>query len=304
MNHFVRSAVYDGVVRAGSTACQKLAGTALNSWHGALFSTAIIECVRVCAGIFGVVKNPQSLQMSRPMFLLILVWAINAVVMTVLHIYSYEVGADQGIATLIVLCAIVPGAIIDDVFFGDRLSKRRISGILLFLLGAYCALGLPGLWSSATLSDWVYFKVIVAVLLAINEGVRRKLAKMPEYRGAKDYRPHIWVGGLSLAMLSVAIVSTGAFQQVTNFSGLFWLGSGLMGVAVTISTVLSLVVYQGKGSVTARKFLTSTTTLVLAIVSGALFYGEPLNIAKFVGLSLFIVAFMAFDDKGELGKWE
>lgn len=278
-------AAVDGLVRTASVSFQQLVGAGLQTAPGAMLSTIAVEGIRFASGCItgGLrVARPSSAQMS-----LMGIWSFNASVMTIGHIVAYSKSADQGVANMIVMSSIIPGMLIDVLFFRDPPTKSKVAASLLLLGGCYTALGAPGIATGAALGSWVAIKAAIACGIAINEGARRKMAALktqdPEKHNYTGSQAMVWVGGLSLAMLAPAAIGFGAFKNIANYSPTFWLGTAGMAAAVVVSTVLSLAVYVGGGSVVARKVVTTATSVVGTMAAGTLLFDESFSLYKLFG---------------------
>lgn len=292
---FVAIAATDGLVRSFSTACQNLAGKALTSAEGSLIATATIELLRLTTGLSTLALKQTKIQTEFKNLCLMFVWALFAVVMTVLHVYSYEIGADQGIATMIVLGGIIPGALIDRYWFGDPLPTKRIAGMGVFLVAAWSALNFPGKSAVLLLPSWVYFKVIIAGLLAVNEAVRRTLMNVPPERRITTEQSQFWVGAFALTLLMAAALHTQVWTKLAAYQLNFWLGTLGMGTAVVISTALSLQVYKFPGSITTRKLVSNTTVMITSVIVGVTLFGEPFTAGKALAMVLFVAALVIYE---------
>lgn len=285
-------ATLDGLVRTGSTCSQNLIGETLKSVPGATLSTLAVEATRTAVGLVrgGTSAGLPSIKQAS----LMAVWSVNAVAMTVGHLLAFRLGADQGVANMIVMSSILPGIVVDSVAFKDRPSQTKIASSALLLAGCYIALGAPGLATGAAIGGWVAIKAGIACALAINEGVRRKMVVLKEQDPVKhnfsSAQAMVWVGGISLALLTPVAALSGAFNNLAQYSPSFWLGTAGMAAAVVVSTVLSLAVYVGGGSVVARKVVTTATAVVGTIATGALFFSESLTAYKIIGAALVVAA--------------
>lgn len=295
-------AVADGLVRTASTTFQQLAGSSMSSWQGSLLSTIAVESIRTTTGI---VRGGLSVGVpSRAQMGLMGIWAANAVTMTVGHLVAYSLGADQGVATMLIMASVVPGMAVDWWMFKEKPTATKLLCGAVFLGGCYIALGAPGVLAPAAIGAWVGIKSLIACQLAVNEGVRRKMALLREEQPDKHHfsneQAMLWVGGTSLAMLAPAAVVAGAFNSITSYPVSFWVGTVGMAAAVVVSTGLSLAVYSGgKSSVFSRKMITTATSIAATIGVGALCFGESLTVGKIIGGGLVLAAALALTFKKE-----
>lgn len=135
------AALGDGLARTFSSFLQKTAGLSMLSWHSALISNAVIELVRALTGYSTSIASGQKLQVSKKQLILIGLIAFNATCMTVLHLVSYNLDADQGVATLILLCSIVPRALIDKLLLERCLRIGLDQNVFNIIFTNYWILG-------------------------------------------------------------------------------------------------------------------------------------------------------------------
>lgn len=299
---WLTATIVDGIVRSVSTIFQNLTGQAVSSWHGALASNFVIECVRTLSGVAAMLLRRQSFRVSSRQFWLLGVWAFFATLMTCLHIISYEQGADQGIAVLALQTSIIWGVFFDWAVFSNRPTPRQLIGVGLLLLATYAAVDFPGFLRSEPLPWWIWFKLVIALMLGVNELTRRKLAaEVPGETRINPIQSSFYVGGLSLVFLSPFVILSA--QPLFNHQNLtFWLSSAVLGWLVVISTVLSLIPYLSGSNILLRKFFGNATALILAIISGAVIFHEPITLGKALGFALVVAAFIFVDKERLLQK--
>src|SRR5690349_2025403 len=71
-------------------------------------------------------------------------FGVSATTMTMMHVGSLSYpDAEVGSTTFLITLSIVPGVLVDRIFFGDRLAPRQFLGIGLFLLSGWAILNFP-----------------------------------------------------------------------------------------------------------------------------------------------------------------
>jgi drug/metabolite transporter (DMT)-like permease len=74
----------------------------------------------------------------------------------------------------------------------------------------------------------------------------------------------------------------------------------LIGMIVIFMWIFNLLAYKGGAYISLKKLVMNGSYLIMATMTGALFFGEAITIAKVVGIILFSAAFILMDK----GTWE
>lgn len=292
----MKFAVAEGGTKTVSATASKYVGLTVNSIVVAFFFQLYVSVIQMLGGIFGTRATKGTLRPPEVRA----IWSagffgVTATAMTVISVYTFMIGADLGVRTFLFSMSILPGALIDWLFFGHPLNRRQMFlGIPLFLLAGYTILDFPALDEVIALPAWVWWTLLVAVLAALNEAFSQATAKVDKFGAMPN---NFWVGLFAIASSLLGLVFLRAIGATFySLSGKFWLGVAVSGVAVVAMISFKLLSYKGGGSIALKKVVMKGTYLVTAAIAGVLFYNEPISLGKVLGILGFFVAFAFMDN--------
>ena len=276
---------------------QKVIGVAAANWATALLATFVISLVQVVSGFSVVKAQKKSLLPSADQIIGSCFFGVFAFIATTLAFVVFVYNGDVGVNTFIITLSIVPGAIIDRVFFGNKLNKRQWLGVAFAILAGYAVLGFPSLSAAVSQPTWVWMSLGIPMAVAINQGITQKI------KAVDSFVKNFW-GGLTTLVLSLAgLALAGSLGVLVDFSGnmkKIWAVSGLIGVIVVAMWSFNLLSYKGGASIALKKLVMNGSYLVAAMLGGVFFFGESLTFGKASGVALFMAAFALMDK----GTWE
>ncbi len=293
-------AVYEGFTKTASSIFQKLVGVVMGTVAMGCIATIIIGAVQATVGYLGFIqqtrKDPANAKLLVPELRAVL-WAIvfgffASIFGTVLSIYTFTLGADMGIRTLLISCSIIPGAIASRIIWGsktDPLGLRQWAGITLFITAMWAMLGFP---SDIPTDAWVWLTIGIGFTQAANE-VLNRLASVK----LNIWTNGFWVGvsQMFFATMALAIMVLIGGGVTLEISKLFVFGTLVIAGFATAMIAFKLLAYQGGGTIALKKIIMPGTYLVTAIIAGAIVYGEPLTLGKFAGTILWLVSIVLAD---------
>jgi drug/metabolite transporter (DMT)-like permease len=262
-----------------------------------LFVTALIGVFQTIAGLVGIFAGLGRTIRAEPQYILASVlFGIIASLMTILGVVSFTYpGADVGITTFLITLSIIPGGLIDWVFFGHRLAGRQWIGVLVFLLSGYAMLNFPSLDVLLRLPPWVWLTLGIAVLAAVNEGITQAAREME----AMAY--NFWAGLTTVIFAGAWFMLADGWGAIPTFGAAsFWFGAFAIAMIVVLMISFKIFAYRGGGSIALKKLVMQATYLIAATFAGWLAYHEPLTAGKIIGIAGFMVAFALADR----GTWE
>lgn len=297
---WMKWAVAEGTTKTASRVLQKYAGIAAKSFAGSLLTLLVIGVIQMVGGFAGANTRGKRVAVERPQALAAVMFGVIASVMTVLGVFSFTYpGADVGITTFIVTMSIIPGALIDWIFFKHPLSARQWSGVAVFLAAGYAMLNFPELGALAALPAWVWLTCGIALLGAVNEGIT-------QWQGRRKVNPldsfvnNFWIGLTTVICAGAGLMFGGGWEVAKTLGRSFWIGSAAIGCIVIGMISFKLLAYQGGGSIALKKLIMQATYLITATILGWAFYAEPLTGGKFAGMVGYVVAFALMDR----GTWQ
>lgn len=275
---------------------QKVIGNVSQTIGHTFFATALVGFVQVIAGYIMAKRRAKKLVPDWQGVLGSCLFGLFATLSTVLCFYVFALGGDMTINTFIITLAIVPGAIIDWLFFKHKLNFREWGGVVLAVFAGYAVLGWPSLKEILALPLWVWLSVIVMFSAAINQGITQKVKKIDPY--VKNF----WGGLITLLLALVGVFlsrSANLFVDVSAGMQKFYLVSIAIGFIVVLMWNFNLRSYKGGASIAIKKLVMNGSYLISVMVLGTFVVGEKFTVGKLVGVLLYISAFVLMDK----GTW-
>lgn len=291
---WTKFAVGEGLAKTLSSLFGKLIGVTGGSLIMAAVAGTAIGLVQMVSGFLGFVAGNRQGEKVPFLFpdLRSVSWAIMFGLMasvfgTIWGIYTFTLGADIGIRTLLIMGSIIPGAIMDRIFWREKLTTPQILGVVVFLGAAWAMLDFPALDMILALPVWVPAVLVITFTQAINEALSRAAsAKLNHWVN------NFWVGLTSIvscliAIMLLAIFSGGAKLDLTLP---FIFGALMVGIIVVPMIAWKLLSYAGGGTIAMKKIIMQGTYLVTAVIAGIMVYDEPFTVGKMIGTALFFVS--------------
>ena len=299
-NKWMKFAVGEGLTKTVSSLFQKLVGKIMGTLAMGCIASIIIGAIQALSGFLGFVKRHQK-DMNETLVpdLKSVSWAIlfgfmASIFGTIWSIYTFTLGADIGIRTLLISMSIIPGAFWDRIFWKEKMKLTQICGIGVFLVSAWAMLDYPNLALLLALPVWVPAVLVITFTQSINEALSR----------ASSVKLNIWSNnfwvGLATVFFSIAalvILSLGSGGATLDLSKTFLLGVMAMGAIVIVMIAFKLLAYIGGGTIALKKLVMQGTYLITSLTAGILVYNEPFTSGKVIGVLLFFIAFIMTDNK-------
>ncbi len=293
--NWTKWAVGEGLMKTTNRTLSKFFGVTAGTAEATFAATVVIGVVQTIFGFFGALHRKEALVTSSRQILGSVSFGFIATIMTVLGFIVFTFpGADVGIVTFIITLSIVPGIVLDRVFFGEKLLARQYLGIILFLFAGWAMLGFISLQELIMLPAWVLVAFGLMFLYPLNEFITRKLAVRDK---ADPFVNNFWIG-ISTVIFSIVgflFFVRSDWYELFYFGKVFWLVSIAMGFVVTLMVVFKLVAYKSGGTIALKKLVMQGTHLLTAVLAGAFIFGEAITIGKIIGILIFFVAFSLVD---------
>lgn len=215
---------------------------------------------------------------------------------TVLSIYTFTLGADLGIRTLLISSSVVPGTLLAAIVWptSDSLTKRQVGGIAVFLVAIWTMLDFPSLAILLTLENWVWLTLTLALVNALGELIARAMAVKFDV-----WTNNIWIGGstIGFSLVTLALFLVFSDNAAIEMSRTFLAGTLAIGVIVVAMVSFKIFAYQGGGTIALKKIIMPGVYLITAMLAGIAIYDEPLTVGKLVGALLWFAAVYLADTK-------
>ncbi|MFH1427201.1 MAG: hypothetical protein ABIG60_01575 [Patescibacteria group bacterium] len=285
---WVKWAFLEGIFRSINTNLLKFIGQG-NTLSGSFFITSIIGFIQMIGGWLIAIFRKEKIIIPFKLIYRSIIFGISASLMTVLSIYTFTyAGAEVGIVSFLVMLSIIPGTIIDRIIFFEKIPKRKIIGIFLYLITTF--IFLEGYKMSGllfTFPIWLIFPLISAFLLAINEGLTKKIS-----RQTSPFVNNFYIG---LTTVIFSLIGYKLLNQAIDFKQLsfsFWLAIFFIGLVVILLIASKFLAYYAGGNIAIKQLVMSSTFLIVANFFGVIFFQETWTLGKTLGLPLFIISFL------------
>lgn len=290
---WMKFAVGEGLTKTTSSVFGKLIGRIMGTLEMGCVAGIIIGFIQM---IFGFSGSKKSLLVPNKRSIM---WAIvfgfmASIFGTVWGFYTFTLGADIGIRTLLIMGSIIPGALIGRIFWRDSLGLPHISGIMIFLLAAWAMLDFPSLNMLWKLPIWVPAVLVITFTQPINEVLSRKASAELNH-----WVNNFWVGASTIFFCALALVVLAVFTDglQLNITGIFVFGSVIIGALVVAMIAFKLLSYATGGTIALKNLVMGGILLITSAIAGIIIYHEPLTFGKVIGIILFFIAFSLIDNK-------
>ncbi|MFH1822783.1 MAG: hypothetical protein ABH830_03725 [Patescibacteria group bacterium] len=285
---WVKWAFFEGVCRSINTSLMKFVGQG-NTLPGSFFITSIIGFIQMIGGWIIALFRKEKIIMPFSKIYRSIIFGVSASLMTILSIYTFTyAGAEVGIVSFLVMLSIIPGTIIDRLLFFEKIPKRKIIGIFLYLFTAFIFLeGYKGSGLLFTFPIWLIFPLANAFLLAINEGLTKKIS-----RQTSPFVNNFYIGLTTVIFSFVGYKLLNVAIDFKQLSFSFWIGVFFIGLVVILLIASKFLAYYAGGNIAVKQLVTSSAFLIIANFFGVIFFQESWTLGKTLGLPLFIISFL------------
>ncbi len=256
-----------------------------------MLATLIIGIVQMTGGFIMSRLRRETVIASRKQILWSMLFGIIASTCSILAIviFTYE-DADVGIFTFLATLAIIPGAILGRIRFGERLAKRQILGIAMFVVTTYVFLDFPSREYFLNLPTWIWLSMAMPLLLTANELISKTVRQM----NGSAY--NFWIGLTTIFVSAVGITILNGWNLIEILPKKFWPISIVNGFLVSAMIWFKIKSYKAGGDIGVKTLSTMLPLLVLVAIFGSIFYGEPFTLGKTLGIFGFVMALSLTDN--------
>lgn len=284
--------VLEGLTKTASRTLQKVAGNASNGWAGTLLAAGIIGFIQVIFASLNMFKNGQELFSDKKGILGSMLFGLIAFGSTVLGVATFLQGGDISVSTFIVTLSIVPGMIIDVVFFKYKPRSQEWLGMVVAIIAGWAVLNFPTI-SDKSMPTWIWFSLGNMMSVAINQGISQKIKSVsPMFK-------NFWGGMVALVLAPIIIILIGKGGFLLSFSDnkILWFTSATIGFIVIAMWSFNLLSYRDGASIALKKLVMNGTYLVSTMLLGYLIFHEEITIGKLTAIPLFVFAYVLMDKK-------
>lgn len=288
--------VAEGGTKAASRTISKTIGFSSGSILGVVLANGIGGLIQMLGGWAIAKQQKTSVKVTRGQLTGAVMFGLVATAMGIIGTYAFTYeGADVAVTTFIVISSIIPGALVDHIFFGHRLNLRQWLGIGVFLLAGWAILDFPGSKDLVNLPAWVLWTMLLPFLAVVNEAITQWQGQNKVKLGTMAN--NFWIGLTSvIASAIIMLFLLSQLGEIADYPGEYWIGSFARGGLVVAMIAFKLKAYQMGGTIAIKKVVMQTSYLALATLMGIVFFQEALTTGKITAIPLFIVAFSMIDN--------
>lgn len=289
---WVKWTIGEAGTKTVSAVVQKMIGIVSTTYGHTFWATCIVGIVQTIFGFSECLRKKKGILDSPKNILGAMLFGLLAVGSTVLGFITFLEGAELGARVFIITLSIIPGALIDQVFFGKQLSARQWLGIFIGIGAGWAVLGSP----EVILGVWVWFAIVNMMLVAINQGITQTI------KDIDVMRKNFWGGLVAVIIGGGAAFVLLDWDELVGFDGIHTLTimSAIIGGIVIFMWAFNVWAYKDGAYIALKKLLMNGCYLTLSMIIGIVAFGEPAVLGKFVGVFLFLLALVLLDDK----TWE
>jgi len=300
-------AVAEGLAKTFSAIFQKLVGVTMGTLEMGCIAATIIGFIQMVSGFCGWILTSREdtgrraswIPDCKSLVLMLFLGFLAGIFGTVLSIYTFTLGADLGVRTLLISSSVVPAAIAAALIWPttDGLDVSQTFGIGVFLAAMWAMLGFPNLTLLAQLEPWVVLTLTLAAVNALGEIIVRMTALKFDV-----WINNIWIGGSTsvFSLIGLVILLLVRGDAGIDITHAFLVGALAIGMIVAAMTTFRILAYRGGGTIALKKIIMPGVYLVTAMIAGVWLYGEVITMGKLVGVVLWCVAIYFVDKKARV----
>lgn len=286
--------VLEATTRILSVSLQKKLG--LSFWSNiaqCMFSAFVIGMVQAIVGTIVLALGRKKIVVKKSHIVGSFLFGAFAALATVLGFTVFRLGGEVSVTTFIYTLAIIPGALVDRIFFAHRLCIRQWMGLGLGIFAGYAILGWPNLSQLLKLPPYILIALSITVIIALNQGITQWIKEVnPFFKNA--------LGGSTSAGLVLLFLETDALSwgPALKTTAIYSVVIGVIVVAMWAFNVLS---YKEGARIALKKLTMNGVYLTMAMFVGRIFFGESISFDKIIGISLYLLAFVLGKFTPQLG---
>lgn len=288
---WVKWAFLQGASGSASRLMQKVIGKVSENLPHTVYSTLIVGLIQALGGLLIARSRKTPLVIRGRLLAGAVAFGVLAVINTVLSFMTFVprggVVADVGVATLIVTLSIVPGAFIDILIFRRHLNIIQWLGVVLSIVAGWAVLNAPSLEEALRLPVWVWLALTNAFFVAVNQGISQWIWDID------PWLKNLWVGVTTIVVSGIAFLFLSSPAEIASYRLVMRLSATavLIGLAVIALIACNVMAFRNKAQITEKKVVFNGSWLILTMLGGVAFFGEPLTSWKVIGIALFLAGY-------------
>lgn len=275
---------------------QKIVGNLTTSVAHAFLITLIMGIIQSVTGAIVAYVRKTPFIPGRENVIGSCIFGVFATIATVLGLTAFQYHAPMSVNVFLISLSIIPGAFIDQLFFGHHLHLRQWGGVVLGIMAGYAVLDWPSLRDLVALPLWVWLSLGNMLAVAINQGITQRIKKT-------DGFVHNFWGGITTAICCASALvitnKTSLLFDVSAAARMLWFVSITNGVLVVGMWTFNLFSYREGAHIAIKKLVMNGFYLSTSVLVGIIFFDEGITLGKIIGIALYVGAFVLMDK----GTW-
>ncbi|OHA20238.1 MAG: hypothetical protein A2836_00910 [Candidatus Taylorbacteria bacterium RIFCSPHIGHO2_01_FULL_45_63] len=294
MQRWTRWTALEGGAKVVVRVLQKVLGDATTTLGGVMSVIVLMGSAQFLIGMVGLWRLRGVVTSDRRGKIGSILFGISSVFCNICALEAFQYGGSIIVITFITTLSIVPGAFLDCLWFGHKITKRQWCGISIGLYAGYAILGFPSFREAAKFPLWVWLAFGNMAGLVLNQWIVQSIKEI------HPYAKNVWGGGATVALALLIMVFS---PEWARFTIPLWLLSAVSlcsGAVTFFMWSFSLYAYKEGAFISLKKLLVNSMFLTMTVVVGIFFFGETFTTSHLVGFLLYLFALMLMDEK----TWE
>ncbi|MEK7575799.1 MAG: DMT family transporter [Patescibacteria group bacterium] len=285
-------AVSEGFARAFNGMMAKIIGGLSRTISQFYVVILIIGIVQGSIGFFVSRVRGVNLFPNRASIFGCISFGIMAVILTSVTFTVFMLGGSISMFVFIISLSIIPGAIIDRIFFKYKLNKLQWLGVGVGLFGAYAMLNFPSISTLRNLPLWVGIAFVNAIGVSVNQGITKKI---------KDVDPFVknfWVG-ITTFLISLTVLFV-LKEYGKDMPVKFFIIPWILGAGTFFLVLANLMSYKRGANMAVKNLIDRSSYLIFGTLGGIFFFGEKLFIGQGIGIVCYFIALYLMTNNKEI----
>lgn len=279
---WMKWAIIEGFSRAFSGMMAKIIGGLSHTISQ--FSVVIFIIGLVQGGVGFFVSRVRGIGFfpSRTAVLGCISFGVMAVALTFFAFTVFMLGGSISMYVFIISLSIIPGAIIDRIFFKCKLNKLQWLGVCFGIIGAYAMFNFPSISTLRNLPLWVGIAFVNMIGVSVNQGITKKI------KNINPFVKNFWVGITTFLISFVVLLVLREYGKGMPVK--FFVIPWILGIGTVLLVLSNLMSYKGGANMAVKNLIDRSSYLIFGTMGGIIFFGEKLFIGQGIGIVCYFIA--------------
>lgn len=288
-NKWLGWSILESFIRVAASALQKTIGALMVSIGPVLYGTSVMGLTQGAIGFLFAKITKQKIIVEKTLIIGSVMFGVLATICTICSFSAFSHGGQIGLHSFITTLGIIPGAVIDRLFFNHRFNKLQIFGIFIAIIAGYTAIGAPSLSELFKLPMWMLFSFLTMLGMAINQGISQKIQNI------NPLVKNFW-GGMAIFLLAgLAVIFFGSLNPIGSYPIKIAQVSSQIAILGVLLWTVNLYAYKGGAFIAIKKLVVNGGLITISAIWGAMFFNENISIFHIVGFLLYCLGFTLVD---------